>query len=82
ATNCLIGRVLDASYVGVSTQYLVRTGDGHMLTVYSQNLETAGASEVLANGQPVCLTWKPQHTFVIPREEESLVASGGGAGNA
>ena len=82
ATNCLIGRVLDASYMGVSTQYLVRTGDGHLLTVYSQNLETSGASEVLANGQPVCLTWKPQHTFVIPREEESLVANGGGASNA
>ena len=42
-----------------------RRRDGHRLTVYAQNLETAGAGEVLADGQRVRLTWKPQHTFVI-----------------
>jgi spermidine/putrescine transport system ATP-binding protein len=63
--NRLRGRVLDASYIGVSTQYLVETGDGHRLTVYAQNLETSGAAEVLADGQQVALTWRPQHTFVI-----------------
>ena len=64
-TNAIDGTVLDASYIGVSTQYLVETADGHRLTVYAQNLETSGASEVLADGQRVRLTWKPQHTFVI-----------------
>jgi spermidine/putrescine transport system ATP-binding protein len=64
-SNAIDGTVLDASYVGVSTQYLVETADGHRLTVYAQNLETSGASEVLADGQRVRLTWKPQHTFVI-----------------
>ena len=63
--NAIEGTVLDASYIGVSTQYLVETGDGHKLTVYAQNLETSGASEVLADGQRVRLTWKPRHTFVI-----------------
>jgi spermidine/putrescine transport system ATP-binding protein len=63
--NVLDGTILDASYIGVSTQYLVQTGDGHRLTVYTQNLETSGASEVLADGQKVRLTWKPQHTFVL-----------------
>jgi spermidine/putrescine transport system ATP-binding protein len=63
--NALDGTILDASYIGVSTQYLVRTGDGHHITVYSQNLETGGASEALADGHPVRLTWKPQHTFAI-----------------
>jgi len=63
--NALDGTVLDASYIGVSTQYLVETGDGHRLTVYAQNLETSGAAEALADGQRVRLTWKPQHTFVI-----------------
>ena len=29
------------------------------------SLVTSGASEVLADGQRVRLTWKPQHTFVI-----------------
>jgi spermidine/putrescine transport system ATP-binding protein len=63
--NVLDGTILDASYIGVSTQYLIETGDGHRLTVYAQNLETSGASEVLADGQKVRLTWKPQHTFVL-----------------
>jgi spermidine/putrescine transport system ATP-binding protein len=65
ADNAIEGTVLDASYVGVSTQYLVETKDGRRLTVYAQNLETSGAAEVLADGQRVRLTWKPQHTFVI-----------------
>ncbi len=63
--NALQGVVLDASYIGVSTQYLVQTADGHRITVYAQNLETSGAAEVLADGQRVRLSWKPQHTFVI-----------------
>jgi spermidine/putrescine transport system ATP-binding protein len=67
--NRLRGTVLDASYIGVSTQYLVETGDGHRLTVYAQNLETSGAAEALADGQRVLLTWKPQHTFVIDAAE-------------
>ncbi len=64
-TNAIEGKVLDASYMGVSTQYLVETADGHRLIVYAQNLETSGAGEALADGQRVRLTWKPQHTFVI-----------------
>jgi spermidine/putrescine transport system ATP-binding protein len=63
--NVLSGTILDASYIGVSTQYLVQTNEGHRLTVYTQNLDTAGAAELLADGQRVQLTWKPQHTFVI-----------------
>jgi spermidine/putrescine transport system ATP-binding protein len=69
--NCLDGVVLDASYIGVSTQYLVETAEGGRLTIYAQNLETTGAHEALADGQPVRITWKPQHTFVIGRREES-----------
>jgi spermidine/putrescine transport system ATP-binding protein len=67
--NQLGGTILDASYVGVSTQYLVETVDGHRLTVYAQNLETSGVAEALADGQRVRLTWKPQHTFVIEAAE-------------
>ena len=68
--NQLRGTILDASYIGVSTQYLVQTSDGHRLTVYAQNLETSGAAEALADGQRVLLTWKPQHTFVIDTREQ------------
>jgi spermidine/putrescine transport system ATP-binding protein len=63
--NTLDGVVLDASYIGVSTQYIIETVDKHKLVVYAQNLETSGAREGLADGQRVRLTWKPQHTFTI-----------------
>ncbi len=66
--NAIEGTVLDSSYMGVSTQYLIATPYDHRVVVYAQNLETGGASEVLADGQPVRLTWKPQHTFVISAE--------------
>ena len=72
--NALSGTVLDASYMGVSTQYLVQTSEGHRLTVYAQNLNTAGAGELLADGQHVQLTWKPQHTFVIGGQPSTLPA--------
>jgi spermidine/putrescine transport system ATP-binding protein len=71
--NALDGRILDASYIGVSTQYLVETADRHRLVVYAQNLDTSGAHEALADGQAVRVSWRPQHTFVI--DESSL--SGG-----
>jgi spermidine/putrescine transport system ATP-binding protein len=63
--NAIEGTILDASYIGVSTQYIVATSLGHNMTVYAQNLETSGAREALADGQRVRLSWKPQHTFVI-----------------
>jgi spermidine/putrescine transport system ATP-binding protein len=69
--NRLGGVILDASYIGVSTQYLVETSDGHRLTVYAQNLETSGSAEAVADGQHVRLTWKPQHTFVIEAAEHA-----------
>ena len=58
--------------MGVSTQYLVQTSEGHRLTVYAQNLNTAGAGELLADGSRSRLTWKPQHTFVIGGQAEHV----------
>jgi spermidine/putrescine transport system ATP-binding protein len=63
--NAVDGTVLDASYIGVSTQYLVETRDGHKMTAYTQNLETAGLADLLARGAKVRLTWQPRHTFVL-----------------
>jgi spermidine/putrescine transport system ATP-binding protein len=63
--NSLAGTILDASYIGVSTQYIIDAGGGQRLTVYAQNLETSGSREALADGQRVRVTWRPEHTFVI-----------------
>ena len=70
--NAVEGTVLDASYIGVSTQYLVETRDGHRMTAYAQNLETAGLSELLTRGERVRLTWNPRHTFVVAGSAEHV----------
>ncbi len=64
-SNELLGRVSDASYVGVSTQYVVRLDEGRDVVVYTQNLEVSGVGEQHRVGQHVRLSWLPKHTFVI-----------------
>jgi TOBE domain-containing protein len=57
--------VRDASYLGVSTQYLVESRGG-TLTVYEQNVERATKAELWARGDEVQMTWSPDHSFVVP----------------
>ncbi|MDP2772008.1 MAG: ABC transporter ATP-binding protein [Nocardioides sp.] len=62
-TNCLGGgSVSDVSFVGVSTQYLVRMPWGQELTVFEQN---TGNRERFRPGDPVDLHWRPDHTFLL-----------------
>ena len=56
------GVVSDVSFVGVSTQYLVRMPWGQELTVFEQN---AGARDRFRTGDPVDLHWRPEHTFLL-----------------
>ena len=51
----LAGVVQDASYLGVSTQYLVETRGGARVTVYEQNVERATKAELWARGDEVRL---------------------------
>ncbi len=59
------GVVTDASYVGVSTQYLVRTAWGSELSAFSAN---SGLGGQLPVGAPVVAHWDPRHAFLLPRE--------------
>ncbi|MDQ1665466.1 MAG: spermidine/putrescine transport system ATP-binding protein [Actinomycetota bacterium] len=61
--NELLGGVVtDASFTGVSTQYLVRMPWGQELMVFAQNVGVGG---VLAPGTQVDLRWDPAHTFAL-----------------
>ena len=51
-----------STYVGVSHQFTVEGPEGHVLTVYQQNL---GAERLPSPGETVTLSWRPQHTFVV-----------------
>ena len=55
----------DASYLGVSTQYIARLADGQRLTVYEQNVERATKAELWAEGEQVVIAWAPEHCFVV-----------------
>jgi spermidine/putrescine transport system ATP-binding protein len=59
------GVVTDASYIGVSTQYLVRTGWGTELSVFATNAGTASRFPV---GSTVVAHWNPVHAFLLERE--------------
>ena len=66
--NSLSGVVTDASYMGVSTQYLVRLPWDQEVSVFSQNLSTQGP---LVVGDSVSLSWEPSHTFALDAEQDA-----------
>jgi spermidine/putrescine transport system ATP-binding protein len=63
--NLLPGAVNHASYIGVSTQYIVETSHGAHVVVYEQNVERATKAELWEPGEEVLLTWSPDHCFVV-----------------
>lgn len=65
--NSLPGVVTDASFTGLSTQYLVRTAWGQELQVFSQNLS---ADDVVRLGEDVVVSWDPSHSFGLDGSED------------
>ncbi len=63
--NHLLGTIRDASYLGVSTSYIVETKSGGTVTVYEQNVERATRAELWTPGEEVQMTWSPDHTFAV-----------------
>ena len=62
--NAIEGTVRDATFVGVSNVYSITTREGHVVTVYAQNLGTS-TDRPPGPGEAVRLTWHPEHTFVV-----------------
>ncbi|MFG2060512.1 ABC transporter ATP-binding protein [Micromonospora sp. NPDC048871] len=60
----LDGTISDASYVGVSTQYLLRTSWGTELSVFVAN---SGTQERFAVGERAVAYWDPRHAFLLDR---------------
>lgn len=60
-SNSIPATVVDVSFIGVSTHYLLRTSWGTDLVVVVQNLD----DERHAAGSSVAASWQPQHTFVV-----------------
>ena len=60
--------VTDVSYVGVSTQYVVRLPSGQQLMVFEQN---TGDRPPFANGDRVDLTWLADHSFLLDAGQDA-----------
>jgi len=73
--NHMSGVVRDASYLGVSTQYLVDARGGAQIMVYEQNVERATKAELWAAGEAVRLSWSPDHTFVVADDGATVGAA-------
>ncbi|MEO5703992.1 MAG: ABC transporter ATP-binding protein [Candidatus Limnocylindrales bacterium] len=69
------GVVTHASYLGVSTQYIVTLADGHRVTVFEQNVERATKAELWTAGEQVVLAWSPDHCFVVEDDVDAIADS-------
>ncbi|MFE8946560.1 ABC transporter ATP-binding protein [Streptomyces sp. NPDC007856] len=65
--NRLTGKIADASFIGVSTQYVIDSPVCDELSVYVQNVERDGR---LVPGADVVLHWSPAHTFGLDATQD------------
>ncbi len=67
--NALAGGVVrDASFVGVSTEYVVEMPWGQEITVFEQNHTSQRRYH---GGDKVDLAWSPQHTFLLDAAQDA-----------
>ena len=69
AGNDVKATVVDVSFTGVATQYLVTTESGASWAVYEQNLDVQPRST--RPGDVVWLGWDPAHAFAVDHDEEA-----------
>jgi spermidine/putrescine transport system ATP-binding protein len=67
------GIVLDVSFTGVATQYLVQLPSGTLWSCYEQNLDVEPID--LRPGDEVWLSWNPHHAFGVPVDEAEARAA-------
>jgi spermidine/putrescine transport system ATP-binding protein len=62
------GVITDVSFVGVSTQYLVRMPWGQELQVFEQN---TGRRRIFRVNDKVELSWRPEYAFLLDHEQDA-----------
>ncbi|MDQ1617181.1 MAG: spermidine/putrescine transport system ATP-binding protein [Actinomycetota bacterium] len=67
AAEGLRGVITDTSFIGVSTQYLVRLPWGQEITAVRQN----DGAPILRPGEQVTLTWDPRHAFALDASQDA-----------
>ena len=64
------GRIVDVSYAGMLTRYIVALDAGGQLQVVRQNLETSSSEVHETMGQQTEVGWRPEHTVEVPGNSE------------
>jgi len=62
------GVISDVSFVGVSTQYLVRMPWGQEIEVFAQN---TGRTRIFPAGENVELSWRPEYAFLLDASQDA-----------
>ena len=62
------GVVGDVSFVGVSTQYLVRMPWGQEIQVFEQN---TGRNRLFRKGERVDISWRPEFAFLLDHNQDA-----------
>jgi spermidine/putrescine transport system ATP-binding protein len=70
------GVISDVSFVGVSTQYLVRMPWGQELQVFEQN---TGRRKIFRQGDRVELSWRPEYAFLLDHSQDATAGAQKGA---
>ncbi|MET9294512.1 ABC transporter ATP-binding protein [Streptomyces sp. NPDC003077] len=65
--NRVTGRIRDASFIGVSTQYVIEAPGIGRLSAYEQNVRRDAR---LVPGAEVVLHWDPEHTFALDADQD------------
>ena len=66
------GVITDVSFVGVSTQYLVKMSWGQELQVFEQN---TGRRRIFRVGDKVELSWRPEYAFLLDHEQDAAAGA-------
>jgi len=62
------GHITDVSFVGVSTQYMVKMPWGQEIMVFEQN---TGARRMLSTGTKVDISWQPEYAFLLDASQDA-----------
>jgi len=71
--NRIQGAIIDASYLGASTSYIIESGAGERLTVFEQNVERTSHGSLHRAGEAVHLSWSPDHTVAVGKSAPAPV---------
>jgi putative spermidine/putrescine transport system ATP-binding protein len=60
-----VGRVVDVSYAGAVTRFTIQLDTGESLQLVRQNVESASAGALPAQGNEVLVGWRPEHAAAV-----------------